>query len=342
MSHQTTPWSTNAADFPDTGTKRDQLRFLLRFAILAPSSHNTQPWKFRVEEKRIDLLLNYDGWLKVADHDQRELHISIGCALENLLIAAEHFGFGHTTNLLPDSDDPSWAASIEFEEDGRSSVFRPATLFDAITIRHTNHQEYEQRPISDEVLQRLNACCIEDGIQLQLTSDPEIRLQVDDLVVRGDAIEFADPAFRDELGYWIGQGVFGTSWLMSKIGKLAVTHINMAESQAKKDSAVLMSSPVLGIITSDEDDRASQIKVGQVYERICLTAASLGVWTQPMSQILQVPELKVEVAKLLPLKGTVPQHPFRLGYAAPEKNHTPRKPVEEVLKQERINGGSIY
>lgn len=121
---------------------------------------------------------------------------------------------------------------------------------------------------------------------------------------------------------------------MSKIGKLAVTHVNMGDSQAKKDSAVLMSSPMLGIITTDEDDRAFQIKVGQVYERLCLTAASFGVWTQPMSQILQVPELKVKVANLLPLKGTIPQHPFRLGYAAPEKKHTPRKSVEEVLEQE--------
>jgi len=333
MSRHNDAWSLKAADFPRTGTEQEQLRFLIRYAILAPSSHNTQPWSFRVNDHHIDLLLNYDGWLEVADDDQRELHISVGCALENLLVAAEHFGFAHTTTLLPEADRPAWAASIVFEKDGQQSPTRPAELFDAITVRHTNHQEYEQRPIADDVLQELSDCCIEDGIHLHLTSDPEIRQQVDDLVVRGDAIEFADPAFREELGHWIGQGVFGTSWLMSKIGKLAVTHLNMADSQAKKDSAVLMSSPLLGMITSDEDDRVSQIKVGQVYERLCLTAATLGIWTQPMSQILQVPELKQEVAKLLPLQGAVPQHPFRLGYAQPEETHTPRKPVEEVLQQ---------
>lgn len=195
MSTHNAPWSINAANFPHSGSEYDQLRFLLGYAILAPSSHNTQPWRFRVEESQVDFILDYDGWLKVADDDQRELHISVGCAMENLLVAAEHFGFGHTTNIFPDPDDPSWVASIEFEAGCPPSVLRPAGLFDAITVRHTNHQEYEQRPISDEVLQRLNACCIEDGIQLQLTSDPEIRRKVDDLVVRGDAIEFADPAF---------------------------------------------------------------------------------------------------------------------------------------------------
>jgi hypothetical protein len=127
--------------------------------------------------------------------------------------------------------------------------------------------------------------------------------------------------------------VFGTSWLMSKLGQLAVSHLDMGRSQAKKDSAVVMSAPVLGIISSQNDDRLSQVQVGQVYERLCLLAASMGIWTQPMSQIVQVPELKQEVAKLIPAKGVTPQHPFRLGYALPEKKRTPRRPLDEVLQQ---------
>ncbi len=145
------------------------------------------------------------------------------------------------------------------------------------------------------------------------------------------AIEFADPAFREELAYWIGQGVFGTGWLMSKIGSLAVSYIDMGKSQAKKDSEVLMSSPILGLISSEQDDHQSQLRVGQVFQRLSLLAASHGIWCQPMSQIVQVPELKVEVASLIPEPGLVPQHPFRMGYAPAEKLHTPRRPVEEVL-----------
>lgn len=150
-------------------------------------------------------------------------------------------------------------------------------------------------------------------------------------VVRGDAIEFADPKFREELAYWIGQGVFGTSWLMSKIGKLAVSYIDMGKSQAKKDSDILMSSPIVGLISSQRDDRQSQIRVGQVYQRLSLLAASHGIWCQPMSQIVQIPELKAEVAALVPDPGLTPQHPFRMGYAPAEKQHTPRRCIEEVL-----------
>lgn len=166
---------------------------------------------------------------------------------------------------------------------------------------------------------------------MHLTADEKVKRKVDELVVRGDAIEFADPAFREELAYWIGQGVFGTGWLMSKIGKLAVSCIDMGKSQGKKDSDILLSSPVVGFISTESDDRKSQIQVGQVYERVSLLAAAHGIWCQPISQIVQVPELKREVATLLPRPGLIPQHPFRMGYAEPEERHTPRRPLDEVL-----------
>lgn len=324
-------WTICSIDFPANSQWPERLRFLIQYAILAPSSHNTEPWKFRVQDNRIELLLDFSRWLKVADDDQRELHISVGCALENLLVAAEHFGLGHETAFLPDTDDPSLAATVQFREEERISSHRPDVLFDMISVRHTNHQPYENRAISDNVLQQLRAACVEEGIVLHLIADSQIKQQVDDLVVRGDAIEFADPEFREELAHWIGQGVFGTGWLMSKIGKLAVSYIDLGKSQGQKDSDILMSSPIFGLICSEQDDRRSQLQVGQVFQRLSLLAASYGIWCQPISQIVQVPELKAELATLIRGKALIPQHPFRMGYAPAEVQHTPRRPLDEVL-----------
>ena len=164
-----------------------------------------------------------------------------------------------------------------------------------------------------------------------MTDDLETKRKVDELIIRGDATQFSDPAFREELGYWIGQGVFGAPWLIAKIEQLAVTYMNMSKGQAKKDSEVLMSAPILAAISSEVNDRESQVKVGQVFERVCLAATILGICVQPMSQILEIPELKTEVGKLIPKSDVFPQHTFRLGYAEPEKEHTPRRPLEEVL-----------
>ncbi len=326
-----TPWQIDADQFPKDWPMEAQLRFLLGYAILAPSSHNTQPWRFTTSADRIDLHADEAGWLKVADPDRREVYLSLGCALENLLVAAERFGFAHQTQYLPDPQDELLAAAVTFSEGGKRSAFRDPRLFPAITRRHTNHQMYDDAHLDDEVLQELEACCIEEGVDLLLTADLETKHRIDDLVVRGDAIQFARPAYREELGFWIGRGVFGSSWLMAKLGKLAVTHLNMGAKQGKKDSAVLMSSPVVGVISSRTMDRSMQIRAGQVYQRISLLAAIHGVWCQPMSQVVEVPELQRELADLLETPDATPLHVFRMGRAEAEREHTPRRAVEDVL-----------
>lgn len=326
-----TPWQIKEHDFPREGAPTEKLQFLLRYAILAPSSHNTQPWKFSVGEDEIQVFVDRTRWLKVADSDQRELYISVGCALENLLIATEHFGYGHQVAYLPEPANEELAATVKFMPHGEPSPFRAPALFEAISSRHTNRKFYEERPIPQSDLQHLQNRCVEEGIWLHMTDDILIKRKADELIVRGDAIQFSDFAFREELGYWVGQGLLGTPWLMSKMAQLTVTYMNMSKGQAKKDSEVLMSAPVLAALSSEVNNRESQVKVGQVFERVCLAATILGIRVHPMSQILQIPELKTEVGKLIPKSDVFPQHTFRLGYAEPEKGHTPRRQLDEVL-----------
>jgi hypothetical protein len=327
----TAAWTVKESDYPASCPMDERLRFLIRYALLAPSSHNTQPWQFRIAADRIDVFTDEGRWLKVADKDQRELHISIGCALENLLIAAKHFGLAYRTEYLPDPANLMHAAMVRLSEDVWPSPSPSDDLFPMISVRHTNHGEYDGQAIPADVLARLSGCNDEPSVTLLLTPNEEIKRKVDELVVRADADEFANPAFREELGYWIGQGVFGTSWLMSKLSKLAVTYVNMGASIAKKDSAVLMSSPVLGLISSEKNDRVTQIKVGQLHQRLSLLAASSGLWCQPLSQIVEVEDIKQELSQLQANPALFPQHPFRLGFASPEKHHTPRRAVEDVL-----------
>jgi nitroreductase len=326
-------WQLDEREFPRDGPAAERLRFLIRYAVLAPSSHNTQPWKFRVEgDDELSVHLDRSRWLRVADADLREMHVSVGCALENLLVAAEHFGYGGEVAYLPDpTGEPDLAARVSFKPLAARSAFRPPELFGAIASRHTSHKPFEPRPVPPEDLRRIEECRVEDGIELVLTDDPELKRAVGELVARADAAQFADPAFREELGRWIGQGVFGASWLMAKVGQLAVTHLDLGKSTARKDNELLESAPALGLICSAENDRRTQVLVGQVFGRVYLTCAALGLGLQPVSQIVQLPEIKSELARLAPARGLIPQQPFRLGYAEPEEAHTPRRPLEEVL-----------
>ncbi len=324
-------WDLHERDFPSTRPLWERLRFLIRYAILAPSSHNTQPWRFSVAGDWVDVFADTSRWLKVADPQQRELFLSIGCAIENLLIAAEYFGMAHEVTYFPESNTAEHVARIVLSEGGEPSFFRPPDLFSMLIVRRTSHGAYEPRSIPADVLHSLEKCCVETDVCLHLTTDPNMRQAMDALLSLGDAELFADPEYRAELAQWIGAGSFGTSWLMSKIGQLAVRQIDFGRSLAKSDSAKIRSSPLIGVLSSREDDPLSQVHAGQVFERMALLASSQTIRVQPVSNVVEVPRLRKELAKLLPTPNLIPQHPFRMGYAKLLERHTPRRPLTDVL-----------
>jgi nitroreductase len=146
-------WDVKESDFPANGSDKEKLQFLLSYAILAPTSHNSQPWKFNVSGDEIRLYADETRWLNVADADQRELHISLGCALENLLVAAEHFGYSYNVTYLPGEDDLVAVVKLAPASNGQPS--RDPRIFDAILTRHTNRKPYEDKAIPESALHML-------------------------------------------------------------------------------------------------------------------------------------------------------------------------------------------
>ena len=91
---------------------------LIGYSILAPSCYNTQPWIFALSYNEIKILADKDRWLEVADSDQREMYISVGCALENLLVAAEHFGYSHDVSY----DEEEQAVVVHYRFGGKAII----------------------------------------------------------------------------------------------------------------------------------------------------------------------------------------------------------------------------
>ncbi|CAG1004049.1 partial Putative NAD(P)H nitroreductase, partial [Gammaproteobacteria bacterium] len=107
-----------------------QIGEIIRYATLAPSGHNTQPWKFAINDNIIRILPDFTRHLAIADPDDREIFISLGCALENLVIAAQQMGYDNDTDLFP-ANDPD-AIVVRLNE---SKAKSNSNLFDAITAR---------------------------------------------------------------------------------------------------------------------------------------------------------------------------------------------------------------
>ena len=326
-------WMIDADDFPSEGATERQVEFLLGYAVLAPSSHNSQPWRFRVSGNEVAVEADGSRWLRAADPDRRELYISVGCAVENLRVAAEHFEFDprveHGDPATSDHLVTVTLASGDEPPEGRSTA-----LFDALTTRATSHELFEDRPLGGAVRETIREAVDEDGVTLHLVDDPETKAAVAELQAEADRLQMDDPEYRKELGRWIGRGALGASWLTARVGQAVVTHFDLGDREAAKNSKLIESAPVVAVLTTDTDDPGAQVRTGMAFERVALSASADGVAVHPMSQTLERPGTRARLERLLPEPAGVPQHLFRLGYAEGPTDHTPRWPLETFLGAE--------
>lgn len=322
-------WDVKESDFPVNDSREERLTFLLNYAILAPSSHNSQPWKFNVTNDCILLFVDKSRWLQVADADQRELYLSLGCALENLIVAADHFGYNSTVAYFPGEEE--LVAKVILESAVNSTG--DPRLFSAILSRQTNRNSYEPRAISESDLETIRSLNSDAYSSIFVTSDLTIKKIFQDLVVQANGIQYSDADFKSELGHWLGQGVMGPTGLQAKMAQLAVVFLDVGPEQTEKDALLINSTPYLGFISTANNDRISSIKAGRTLERLWLAATALGISLHPMSQALEVTETKEGLTSLLPGPSGMRQvqQVFRLGYAESATEHSTRRPLQEVL-----------
>lgn len=85
---------------------RDPATFggLVHYASLAANSHNAQAWRFRKTAGGIAILPDLSRALPVADADHHHLYASLGCAAENLMLAAGMAGRSAALDFRPEGD----------------------------------------------------------------------------------------------------------------------------------------------------------------------------------------------------------------------------------------------
>ena len=337
MSDKFAAWNVQETDFPLTGDSFDQMKALLRYAVLAPSGPNTQPWKLSIKDNVASLIADFSRSLPSVDPTDRTLYISHGCLLANLLIAAEHFGFGYDVECLPDGNSGNRTAAAHLSKKAAEPRF--PDLFQEITRRHTNRKRYEGRAIEDEKLQRLKDCINKEGFWLDILTDTQGKNIMADILARAHKIQLGNKAFRKELASWVRPNTsdakdglpgysFGYSDFESFFGSFIFGTIDMSSSRARIETSYMKASPAVAVLSTEKEDKLTWIKTGVLFETLFLAATKLDVRFDLFSQPVAIPELRQEMAQILNAK--YPQILIRMGYAEPAK-HTPRRPVEEVL-----------
>lgn len=311
---------------------------LVAAAALAPSSHNTQPWRFTVSADRVELRADRSRRLPVNDPDDRELTISCGAALLNLRAAAAAAGLDATVDVLPCDDDPELLARVSLAPGAGDRAL--ADLAAAIPGRHTARVAFTDECLDASLLARLEAAARSEGAWLEpLSSTGRARLA--ELVTKGDRLQFQDSAWRKELATWMRTGSTGDGMAMfglaTPLARLAVGALDLGRSTASKNAKLARQAPAVYLLTTTGDRPADWLRAGQGLERALLVAAAEGVQAAYLNQPCQIASLRGQLVELTGA-GHAPQVVLRLGHPADELPPSPRRPVTEVIDDSGAGG----
>ncbi|ASG21368.1 Acg family FMN-binding oxidoreductase [Nitrospirillum viridazoti] len=308
---------------------------LIRYATLAANGHNTQPWCFVLQERTIRLYPDESRRTPVVDPDDHHLYVSLGCAMENLAIAAR--AIGQPGEVAIDDGD-----AIAFRFGDGPTAADP--LFAAIPRRQSTRSVYDGRPIPPADLTALEQAAAEPGVRLILLTDRHRISQMRDLVLAGNNAQWDDQAFMTELQHWIrfnprdamryGDGLFaaasGSPNLPAALGAPAFSLVTTARGERDRYARQMVSTPAVAVFVGDTADRAHWMKVGRACQRLMLTATARGLKHAFVNQPVEVTALRPFLAALIGEPDKRPDLVLRLGYG-PTLPYAPRRPVETVV-----------
>ncbi|OOE33077.1 hypothetical protein BZG05_11800 [Salinivibrio kushneri] len=311
-----------------------QIKLLLSYAVLAPSSHNTQPWRFEITDGTVFMFADETRALAINDPNSRELYISCGCALMNLRAAAAHEGFSISINVEPASGDDALLAVISFNKQHSSSL-KDAELFKSIESRRTYRKHFASKDIPTDILDSLHMTASKEDTWLEFITLEESRRIVAELISEGDSIQWSNPNWRKELASWIlprrqGGGLTMHPFLVP-VARAIVRTLDMGMGIAAKNKQLTAKSPALAVLGTANDNVTDWLKAGQSLEKILLSAHSKGLQAAYFNQPVQVASLRPKLQSLLKKTG-VPQVVISLGFPKDQIGASPRRRLDEVIK----------
>jgi hypothetical protein len=314
-----------------------QFSELVRYATLAPSSHNTQCWKFRLEDRAISILPDLSRRCPVVDPDNHHLYVSLGCAAENLIQAAKAQGLsGQIT--FDDSGDGAVQIALE------PSPPTVTPLFEAISHRQCTRAEYNGKPLSTEEIKLLETVGQGDGVRVMMLTERAEMETVVDYVAQGNTAQINNNAFMQELKSWIrfndqeaartGDGLSlratGNPSIPRWLGSLLFKLLIRVQPENDKNTRNIRSSAGIAVFVSDVSDKAHWVEVGRCYERFALQATALGIRNAFVNQPVEVVSLRPDFARALGIESGRPDLVVRFGRGA-EMPSSLRRSLESVI-----------
>ena len=309
-------------------------------ATLAPSVHNTQPWRLLLSENVLRIHADRTRQLHVLDPTGRQLLISCGCALLNARVALARAGTAVAVERLPVSDEPDLLATLTARDEGECDA-ELAALDQVLELRQTNRRRFSDDAVPPQLLETLESAAAAEGAELLVVRDPDQRVAVAGLSQHADAIENLNPAYRAELRAW----TTNDSGRGDGVRSLAVPHVDgsAGDEVPIRDfdthgfgwlpaDTHSTSRQCLVLLCTRGDRPLDWLRAGEALERVLLEITRHGFVASPLTQVTEVVSARARLRAELGLIG-YPHVLLRIG-RAPATPGSRRRRLADVLVEE--------
>ena len=310
------------------------LRELVRCATLAPNGHNTQPWLFELARGRISVRPDFSRRTPVVDPDDHHIWVSLGCAAENMVIAAAALGRHAEVQFGPH----------EIQVIIESGPQESSPLADAIFRRQCTRAEYDGQPLAGEVLKDLERAAERSGVRLYLLTERARIENVIEYVTQANSAQMRNAAFVSELKHWIrfddAQAVLTADGLAARssgspalppwLGGPLFNVFFREKSENDRYVKQLRSSAAVAVFAGTHDGPAGWFEVGRAYEHFALKATALDVRTAFVNQPIEVPAVRSPFGQWLGIGSQRADLVVRIG-RGPLRPFSLRRQVDAVI-----------
>lgn len=333
-------------DFFNQSDQESRIKFLLQYAILAPSTHNSQPWLFKIEQSKCKIYFDRNLLIPKGDPTTRDLHISIGCATENLFIAGSYFSMNPQVQFGPFGED-GLLAEVTFTAPGGVVNKKWELLLDTTLTRINARGFFKNEKISQDVLESISAQVksesYDNRAHLHFVTEEQKRMRLARLTSDGLQLAYKDPEFRKEMSGWMNnslsfkkQGLHGYALkmplLLSFVLPSLVKRKDIGPFLADKNYKSVSSAPLINVITAEKNGPLEWLETGRLAERLMLEFNSRGLNTSIFVASVEMGELYKQVQEVVQT-SEIPQFLFVAGKVDSLHKFTPRYSVsEKVIK----------
>lgn len=325
-------WNIDDKEYPARGAFEDKARFLLKYAILAPSGHNSQPWKFEISKNKIVILPDYGRGRSVVDSEHLELFISIGVVSKILAISASRFGMSFRRRIVKER--------VEMIFDDEITDKKNLELFKAITKRRTYREAFLKKKVAPEMVEKLKKIS-GNKVAIEIIEEVDQIKIMSTLVKRADIVWYKSRTLIREMEEWmrddlefakdgLPSGMINMYKIAAETKYLFSKDSKIAREKANKDETIAKNTPLFIVLTTKDNEAENWIEAGEIYGEIILTAQKLGLASGVLGSITELSGIKKELTKQFKLNGHV-QLVLSVGYAKVKVPQTPRRPLEEML-----------